>query len=226
VGSASGMGDRVFVVVEADDRGARVTLGDDDRQGAVAAAHIGHTASGLQPVVDAVERGDPRAQEVRPVSGFEESPAPLEHVVTVLVTADTVAGEKGVLDALDVSGCVERNLEAAGDERGACLVGEHRRLLGAERIGAAVSVVANEAAGRLGAQPFADIPLGGPGPPRELGRSERPGRSEGPLEAEAIADHDERGVDGRAELNDGLAKQRIQPVRVDSGIGWVVIGPS
>jgi hypothetical protein len=35
----------------------------------------------------------------------------------------------------------------------------------------------------------------------------------------AIADHDHLGVHTGAELDDGSAKQRIQPVRIDSGIG-------
>ncbi len=85
----------------------------------MAAANISHTAAGLQPVRDASERWDPRAQEVRTVSGFEEAPAPLEHVVAVLVPADAVADEERVLNATDVGGRAQRDLEAPDDERGA-----------------------------------------------------------------------------------------------------------
>ena len=38
------------------------------------------------------------------------------------------------------------------------------------------------------------------------------------IEAEAVADDDQRGVDRGAELDDGLAEERVQALLVDRGV--------
>ena len=51
----------------------------------------------------------------------------------------------------------------------------------------------------------------------ELGGGQRPAGGELAVEAEAVADDDERGVDGGAELDDGLAEQRVEALLVERG---------
>ena len=86
---------------------------------------------------DAVERGQPRADEVRGVAGPEEALAAVVDVVDVLVPADAVAAAHGLLDPRRVDHRAERDLEEAGQERRAVLVGERDRLLGRQRVAAA-----------------------------------------------------------------------------------------
>jgi anti-sigma B factor antagonist len=86
----------------------------------------------------------------------------------------------------------------------------------------AESVAARERRGdvlarRLGVQPLAHVALGGAGPLGQLGGGERARVRQLAIEAEAVADHDERGVHGGAELDDGLAEERVQPLLVDCG---------
>lgn len=116
------------------------------------------------------------------------------------------------MDALDVGGRAERYLEAPADERRAGLVGERRGLLCGERVAAADRVVVDVAACRLSAEPFAHVALRGPGPLGQLRGIERPGLGERAVEPEAIADHDQGGVHGRAELNDRLTEERVQSI--------------
>ena len=102
LGELTCMRDRAVVVVKAGHAGVRVSLADDQARGAMAAADVGYPASALQPVVDADERGDPGAQQIRAVSRLEEPSAAFEHVVAVLVPAHAFAGKKRVLDPLEV----------------------------------------------------------------------------------------------------------------------------
>ena len=59
-------------------------------------------------------------------------------------------------------------LERAGDERGAVFVGQRHRLLGRQPEGAVGGVVLDVAAGRLLAQPLADVALAAVGALGEL----------------------------------------------------------
>ena len=65
----------------------------------------------------------------------------------------------------------ERDLEEARQVRGALRVGQRERLLGRQRVAAALRVVLDVAARRLGVQPLAHVALGGAGALGELGRA-------------------------------------------------------
>jgi hypothetical protein len=113
----------------------------------------------------------------------------------------------------------ERDLEGAADEGGAARVGEHQRLLRRHAVAVAVGVVGDPAARGLGPEPLAYVALRGTGSRGELGGGVRPAGGELAVEAETVADDDQRGVDGRAELDDGLAEQRVEALLVQRGGG-------
>ncbi len=58
----------------------------------MAAADVGDARAGAQLRLDAVERRDPRVDEVGDVAGAEEALGALEQRVVVLVPADAGAG--------------------------------------------------------------------------------------------------------------------------------------
>ena len=183
----------------------------------MAAADVGDPPARGQPLLDAVERRDPRLDDVGAVAGLEEALAAGEHVVVVLAPAEAGAGDEGLGDVLAGIRGSERELEAARHEGGAAGVGEHQRLLDRHRVAVAGGVVVDPAAGGLGAEPFADVALRGAGALGELGGGQRAAGGELAIEAEAVADHDQRGVDRGAELDDGLAEKRVQALLVDEG---------
>ena len=128
----------------------------------------------LELVDDAVERGQPGREEVGVVARAEEALAAVEDVVVVLVPADADAAARGLGDPRRVEHRAERDLEEAGQVRGAVRVGQRDRLLGRQRVAAALGVVLDVAARRLRVQPLADVALGGAGAVGELGGRQRP----------------------------------------------------
>jgi hypothetical protein len=59
------------------------------------------------------------------------------------------------------------------------------------------------------------VPLGRAGPLGQLGRAERPGTGHGPVQAEAVAEHDHAGLHGRPQVLDELAKEGVELGLVD-----------
>ena len=159
----------------------------------MATADVGDAGPALEPLDDAVERGQPRLDEVGVVAGAEEPLAALVDVVVVLVPAEPVALTSRLGDALRVDDGAERDLEEPRQVGGAVLVGERHRLLGREAVAALVGVVVHVAAGRLGVQPLPYVALGGTGAGRQLARRERTGPGERTVEAEPVAHHHQRG---------------------------------
>ena len=203
------------MVVGAGEPRARERLRHQDRRRAVAAADVGDTGAALELLDDAVERGQPRRDEVGVVAGAEEPLAAVVHVVDVLVPAEPVAGARGLGDLRRVDHRAERELEEARQVRRALRVGERDGLLGGERVAAGLGVVADVVARRLGVAPLAHVALGGAGPLRQLGRRQRPALGERAVEAELVAHHDERGVERRADLVDRAEHELHELVAVD-----------
>ena len=203
------------MVVGADERRLRERLRHQDRRRAVAAADVGDARAALELGDDAVERRQPRADEVRVVAGPEEALAAVVDVVHVLVPADAVAAAHRLLDPRRVDHRAERDLEEAGQVRRAVLVGQRDRLLGRERVAPALRVVLDVAARRLRVQPLAHVALGRAGARGQVGGRERAGAGERAVEAELVAHHDERGVQRRADLVDCLEHELLQLLHVE-----------
>ena len=201
--------DRAIVVVEAGELRRRVRLGHDQRRRAVAAADVGDARARQQLRLDAVERRDPRLHEVRAVAGPEEPLAAFEQRVVVLVPADAGPAAERLGDLRLVAHGGRHQLEGAGEERRAVLVGERDRVLGGQRVAAVL--VGHVAAGGLRAQPLAHVALAGAGALRELARRERACSRHRLVEPEPVADHDERRVQRRPELADRLVHERVRP---------------
>ena len=96
----------------------------------MAAADVGDPRAPLELCDDAVERGQPRVDEVGVVAGAEEPLAAVVDVLVVLVPADARAGAGGVGDLRRVQDGAERVLKQPRQIRRAVLVAERDRLLG------------------------------------------------------------------------------------------------
>ena len=202
--------DRAGVVVGADERRARERAGHQDRRRAVAAADVGDAGAALEPLDDAVERGQPGRDQVGVVAGPEEALAAVVDVVVVLVPADAGAAARGIGDARRVQHAAERDLEEPGQVGRAVGVGERDGLLGRQAVAALGRVVLDVAAGGLRVEPLAHVALGRAGARGELAGRERPGAGERAVEAEAVAHHDQRRVERGADLVDGAEHELLE----------------
>jgi hypothetical protein len=164
---------------------------------------------------DAVERRQPRRDQVGVVAGPEEPLAALVHVVVVLVPADSFAGPGGLGDPRRVDDRPEGDLEEAWQVCRAVRVGQRERLLGRKRVAAALRVVLDVPTGGLGVQPLPHVPLRSAGALGELRRRQRPGTGERLVETEPVAHHDQRGVQRRADLVHGAEDERFQLLHVE-----------
>jgi hypothetical protein len=133
------------------------------------------------------------------------------------VPADPGAGAEGLGDARLALEAGQGELERAGQVHRAGRVGQREGLLLGEAEAPAGRVVGHIAGGGLGGQPLADVPLGGAGPLGQLGRAERPGP--GPVQAEAVAEHDHAGLHGRPQVLRELAQEVVELALVDGQDG-------
>ena len=205
--------ERALVAVEAGELGRRERLGHHQRGGAVAAADVGHARARQQLGLDAVERGDPRRHEVRAVGGPGEARGSVEQRVVVLVPAGADPAAERVGDPRLVAHGRRHQLEGAGEERRAGLVGEHDGVLGGQRVQAVL--VGHVRAGGLRAQPLAHAALAGAGPLGQFARGERTRSRHRLVEPEPVADHDQRSVERGAELSDGPVDELLDLLRID-----------
>ena len=96
------------------------------------------------------------------------------------------------------------------------LVGQHEGVLGRERVAVGAGLVGDDAAGRLGVEPLADVALVRAGALGELaGGAGAVGQR--PVQADVVADGDERGVEGGAELGGELSGEGLDLGLVDGG---------
>ncbi len=202
--------DRRRVIVEAVEARFRKGLSHDDGRGAMAATDIGDARATLELRLDAVERGQPFADEMRGIAAAEEPLGAAKQAGIVLVPTDTLAGAERLGDLGLVADHRGDDLESAGHEGRAALLSEDHRLFGRQRIAPARRIVLGIAGGRLRRQPFADIALRGAGAARQLRGGQRPGIRHMPVKTEPVADEDERRRHRGAEIADHLADERIE----------------
>ncbi len=178
------------------------------------AADVRHLRAGPQLGLHAVQRGQPRADQVGAVAGPEEPLAPGEHVGVVGVPAHPRAGAERPGDLRLGAQRGHRELERPGHEQRAVRIGQRECLLLGERVFAAGRVVLDVAAGGLAAQPLVDVAGCGAGP---LGQLLRPQRSvrEGPVQPEPVADHDVARRHGGAEVADEPVQEAPSRCLVD-----------
>ena len=181
------------------------------------AADVGDERALLELLLHAVERRDPRVDEVRVVARAEEPLTPDMHVGVVLVPAVAGAAARGIHDVLRVVDGAEGDLEEPGQERRAVGIGHRERVLGRQRVALRRGVVRDVGAGRLGVQPLARVGLGGLRALRQLRRRARPVVREVAVVAQLVAHDDERRVECRADLVDGAEDEAHELVGVDLG---------
>jgi hypothetical protein len=207
--------DRALVVVEAGEGRAREGLGHEAGGGSQPAADVGHTGAHPELLGHALQRGQPGRDEVGVVAGPEESFAADVHALVVRVPAIAGATLECALDLGRRFQRGQRQLEGAANEGWARLVSQCQSLLGRQGVAVGARVVLQVAASRLGVQPFADVALCGAGAVSQLGRAGRARPRQAAIEAEPVADDDQAGVDGGAELAHHLPDECHQLVLVD-----------
>ncbi len=122
------------VGVEADEAGALERLRHQHRRVPMPAADVRHGRPPLEPLDDAVERGQPLRHERRPVGvGVDRGDAAVEPSV-VLSPGNAGPRAKRVERALLVEPHRPGDLERGGEEDRALLVDEHRHVLGRELV--------------------------------------------------------------------------------------------
>jgi hypothetical protein len=131
------------------------------------------------------------------------------------VPADPGAGAEGLGDARLGLEAGQGELERPGQVGQAGRVGQGEGLLLGQAEAPAGRVVGQVAGGGLGGQPLGQVPLGRAGPLGQLGRAQRPGAGHGPVQAEAVAEHDHAGLHGRPQVLHELAQEGVELVLVD-----------
>ena len=199
------------MVVEAHEARRRKRLRHEDRRGAVTAADVGHPAALLELGLDALERRDPRRDEVDGVPRPEEPLGPFEQPGIVLVPAHALAGPEGVGDPrLRLHGGLRQH-ERAGqvgvEEGDGLLFGEGELLAGA--------LVGDVASGGHRREPFANVPLVGTRALRQVRGGGRPELAQRAEEPELVAGDHERGMEVCADVDHGAAEQRVELLLID-----------
>ena len=97
------------MVIETRELGVRVGLGHEEGAGPVAAADVGDRCTLLELCHHAVERGQPRTDQVVIVAGTKESLGAAEQAAVLLVPAKALA-------ALECVGNARFGAEAGGDD--------------------------------------------------------------------------------------------------------------
>jgi hypothetical protein len=169
----------------------------------------------LELGLDAVQGRDPGLDQVGPVAGGEEHLAAVEDLGVLLVPADPGATAERLGDARLGLEAGQGELERPGQVGQAGRVGQGEGLLLGQAEPPAGRIVGQVAGGGLGGQPLGHVPLGGAGPLGQLGRAQRPGAGHGPVQAEAVAEHDHAGLHGRPHILDELTDEGVELVLVD-----------
>src|SRR4029453_17886401 len=160
------------------------------------------------------ERRNPACDEVRRVAGAEEPFCAMKQTVIVLVPAHPGAGAKGIDDLRDGATGGGRDLEAAGNERGAALGRECERLLFGHAETFGDGIVLDVAACRLRRQPLAHVARVGAGLAREILGGHRSG-GKGPVQPQLVADDDHAGVERGAQIADEATHESVELVRIE-----------
>ena len=96
----------------------------------MAASDIGHLGAAVQLVDDAIERGEPRTDQIVVVAGAEEARHRAEHAAGLLAPGDAPAGPERLLDLWLVVEHRRHQVEAAQHVDRAVFGGEHHGLFG------------------------------------------------------------------------------------------------
>ena len=124
--------------------------------------------------------------------------------------ADALAGLKRRAQFWFVVDQRAGDLKCAWQIARAAFIGERERLLRRQGESFRRRIVGHVAARSLRAEPFADVALGGAGARGEFGGRERPGSGHRFVQAQPLADDDERGVHRRTHVPDGFAEEVLK----------------
>ena len=209
--------DRRGVVIEADELGVRVGLGHHDRRGAVSAPDVGDPSPRQQLLLDALERGQPRRDEVGDVAGPEEQLGAAEEVAVVLLPPEALAGAEALGDLGFVAHARRGDVERARKKRRALRVGQAGGLLRGQEEALALGVVLDIAAGGLRAQPLAHVALVGVRARRELRRRDGLAVAHRGVEPQLVADEDGRLMKRCAKVTGEASYELLQSPFVEGG---------
>ena len=182
------------------------------------APDVGHRRAGRQLVHDAVKRWQPGGDQVVDVAGPEEPLGAVEQVRVVLVPAESGSGAEPLFDRRHVAQHTKGELHAAGDEGWPILDGKRERLFRCHRVQLFGRVVVDIPASRLVGQPGPHVCRRCPGAVGQfLGRHRGAVRHRA-VQAEPVADDDERGTDSGAKVTDRAADELLENGLVRRGL--------
>ena len=180
------------------------------------APHVGDgSSSGPQPGIDTFEGGDPFGDQAAEVPGLEEPLDSVEEVIGVGMPPDAGPAAEGQAHQLLVLVHRRGQGHGPGEKGRGGFVGQHRRLLVAERETARGGVILAIAAHELGIAPFLDQSPVVSGSGRQLLARDRPLDGQRLVEAEFVPDHDGGTMHGGPEVRDESADQLVEGVFVD-----------
>ncbi len=160
----------------------------------MATADVGDERAALELLDDAVERRQPVRDEVGVVARAEEALAPLVDVVDVLAPAQSRAAARYLGDPRGVDHGADRDLKEPRQVGGTARIGERDRLLRWQTVEAAVGVIVDVAACRLGVQPLANVALGRAGALGQFCGRQPASACQRPIPAELVTHHHQRRV--------------------------------
>ena len=227
-GSGRGAPNRLLVVVDTDERRGGEGLSHQDRGGSETAADIGHPDPGLEAPDEPVDGREPLTQERGAVEGRVEPVNAREQARVVLVPRETLAGGVGVGEPVHRGPDRCDHLEAGHTGCGAVIVGEHHGVLRRQAEGLRLRVVGDVSGGRLGGEPFAQVPLGQAGACGQLLAGRALDGGELPPQTEPVSQVDQNGVVGNSSVAGDLGRELFERREIDrpcgrlSGDGHVV----
>ena len=207
--------DRRSVKVETVDCRLRVRVRHHHDRGPVTAADVGDPRAVLQPLLDPVERRDPRRREERAVAGTEEPFGTAEQTwVMVTPTEPTIALVRSA-ELVAVGRQRNQDVHTAGHERRCRLVGEKGADLVGHGVAVAGGVVRHEPGRGLAVEPLASEPGIATDLPGQLVGADRTSPRHRPVVAQLVAEPNGEAQRGTRHVPRQLADQLLDTSLID-----------
>ena len=198
--------DGLVMVIESRELRFRIVLGHQNSRSAKSATNIRHSRACTQFCVDVLERWNPRANQIRSISGPEESFRAHKHVGMMLVPAHSFAGFEALFQLIFGLNRSQGHLEGSGQKCGTVIISQRESLLFTQIKFSAWRVVAHVPAGRLAAQPFPHVTFCSAGALRQLGRRLAPAGRQAFIQTQLVANRDQRRMKCCAKIDDTLTQ--------------------
>src|SRR5262249_41890009 len=154
-------------------------------------------------------------EQIRSVSGSEESLRPAKQTRIVLVPTHALSGLERLGDSWLCLDRGQSGFERSRQKDRAVLICQSKRLLRRQRVPPGRRIIAHIAPCRLRCQPLADITLRGARPLGQLTRSHRTG-CQSLVQAELVSDHHHRGMKSSAKVVYECSQQLLELTLIET----------